>query len=258
MKKYLAIIIILSAGLVVWLAFFNPEDAAFPEQALEEEIFTPTKTASPTVTAEVSPAVSENEKPLPKIIDHAVPFTAQAPLGGWDDERQQDGCEEASALMAVRWARGEGLTAQDALAEIIKISDYEQATYGEYRDVALPDVINWIFKDYFEYDKVELKKDITINDIINELRAGHLVLAQADGQQLFNPYFTPPGPERHMLVIRGYDSVKKQFITNDPGTRRGESYRYAENILFNAIIAYPTGHHEPLEKIEKNIIVFRK
>ena len=29
-----------------------------------------------------------------------VPFTPQAPLGNWEDERQQAGCEEAAALMA--------------------------------------------------------------------------------------------------------------------------------------------------------------
>lgn len=33
-----------------------------------------------------------------------VPFAAQAPFGEWSDKRQQDGCEEVSALMAVKWA----------------------------------------------------------------------------------------------------------------------------------------------------------
>jgi hypothetical protein len=40
-------------------------------------------------------------------INISVPFTSQAPLGQWKDERQQDGCEEASAAMAMAWVGNE-------------------------------------------------------------------------------------------------------------------------------------------------------
>ena len=36
-----------------------------------------------------------------------------------------------------------------------------------------------------------------------------------------------------MLVIIGYDH--NDFITNDPGTRRGQEYRYNQDVLLNAI-----------------------
>ena len=35
-----------------------------------------------------------------------------------------------------------------------------------------------------------------------------------------------------MLVIKGY--TKNGFVTNDPGTRRGASYPYSFNVLYNA------------------------
>jgi len=193
-----------------------------------------------------------------KFVDQDVPFTSQAPFGGWSDERQQDGCEEASALMAVYWAKDKGLNSFTAWEKITDISDFEQRSYGEYRDITLSDIVDHIFIDYFAYKKISLKNDISIDDIILELNNGNLVLAPMDGQKLGNPYFKAPGPERHMLVIRGYDPGTKEFITNDPGTKRGEAYRYDENVLFEAIRSYPTGYHEPIKIIQKNIIIVSK
>jgi hypothetical protein len=187
-----------------------------------------------------------------------VPFASQAPFGDWSDQRQQDGCEEVSALMAMRWAKNELLTKEEALKTILDISDFELEKYGEYRDISSADAVRWIFNDYFAYHKIALKKDININDIINELKQGKLVITPHNGQLLHNPYFTSPGPIRHMLIIRGYDASTKKFITNDPGTRHGEAWRYDAKILFTAIRDYPTGYHENIEKIEKNMIVVWK
>ena len=202
--------------------------------------------------------VTRAKKIVKTLIDQAVPFTSQAPFGTWSDERQQDGCEEATALMAISWARGESLNSFVALQQILAISDFEKKKYGEYRDIVLPNIVAWIFNDYFKYNKVIIKNNITIDDIIVELENGNLVIAPMDGQKLGNPYFTPPGPETHMIVIRGYDPLAKQFITNDPGTKRGKAYNYDETILYNAIRAYPTGWHETIKTIEKNVIVVSK
>ena len=76
-----------------------------------------------------------------------------------------------------------------------------------------------------------------------------------NGQKLGNPFFTAPGPERHMLVVIGYDPEKLEFITNDPGTRQGEAYRYPVNVLWLAIRDYPTGDHEPITEVVKKMIV---
>ncbi|MFA5131133.1 MAG: C39 family peptidase [Patescibacteria group bacterium] len=188
----------------------------------------------------------------------SVPFTSQAPYGNWQDLRQEDGCEEASSLMAVRWALGKGLSKDEALAAIIASSDYTLKKYGEYRDISAADTLNWIIKDYFNYQKAAVLNNVSQADIIAELNKGNVIIAPMNGQALANPYFTPPGPITHMLLIRGYDAARNVFITNDPGTRHGELYEYDADILFKAIRAYPTGNHEPITKIEKNVIVVWK
>lgn len=187
-----------------------------------------------------------------------VPFTAQAPFGDWDDPRQQAGCEEAVALMAMRWVQGRSLTLAEAEKEIIAISDFELKNYGHFHDTSAADTVSRIFKGYFKYNNIELKYDIQKEDIINELSKGNLVLVLANGQKLDNPYYNPPGPLEHALVIRGYDPKTKEFITNDSGTKRGESFRYPDHIVMNAINDYPTGLHEPINEIRKIMIVVKK
>lgn len=260
-RNTLAIGVIIIAALVIAWAFYSDPlgnntrvDEQLPEISFNETI---TGVAPPAVTKKAEVKKVELSPEI-VFIDQTVPFTSQAPTGDWEDQRQQDGCEEASALMAVYWARGERLDSNVALREILAISDYEQEKYGEYRDIAVDDVVKWIFKDYFKHDKALVKRDATIDDIIAELQKGNIILMPADGQKLGNPYFTAPGPERHMLVIRGYDPVAKEFITNDPGTRRGKAYRYNEYTLYNAIMAYSTGYHVPVIGMPKHIIVVSK
>lgn len=193
-------------------------------------------------------------------ISFDVPFTPQAPNGEWDNSYFQNGCEEAAALMAVYWARGEreNIAPAKAMSEIIAASEYEIEKMGEFMDASMEDTLNIIIKGYFKYENAELKKNISLDDIIAELKKGNLVIAHTNGQLLGNPYYTPPGPDRHSLVITGYEKEANEFIVNDPGTKRGEKFRYNKNILYSAIRDYPTGHHEPIEKIEKNIIVVKK
>jgi hypothetical protein len=187
-----------------------------------------------------------------------IPFTPQAPFGQWSDMRQQDGCEEASSLMAVKWAKGQSLTKQDALNQILGSSDFTLKKYGEYRDISTTDTLNWIIKDYFNYKNASRKTNIQITDIINELEKGNIIITPMNGQLLHNPYYTQPGPIHHMLVIIGYDPGKKAFITNDPGTKRGEHYEYDINVLFNAVRDYHTGYNESNKTVEKNMIVVWK
>ena len=49
-----------------------------------------------------------------------------------------------------------------------------------------------------------------------------------------------------------------EFITNDPGTKHGELYRYDSTLLFNAIRNYPTGYQESFNTIKKDIIIIWK
>jgi len=196
---------------------------------------------------------------LPATFSFSVPFTSQAPLAQWNDERQQDGCEEAAALMAMAWAKGGAPKDKTAWRDkIVGLSDWENKKYGEYRDISLPDMVSWIFNDYFSFTGATVKTVKGAAAIRKELEKGNLVLAPMNGRALKNPYFFAPGPERHMVLIKGYDYKTKQFITNDPGTRRGENYRYSESIIFNAIRPYKTGNKKPFGPLKKEVIVIQK
>ena len=193
-----------------------------------------------------------------KEILQKVPFSSQAPYGNWKDQRQQDGCEEISSIMAMKWVNNKPLTKDEALKEILNISDWEKKKYGEYRDISASSTLNWIIYDYFNYKKAKLKTNVSLNDIINELKKGNIVIAPINGQLLPNPNYTAPGPIHHMIVIVGYNKDKKIFITNDSGTRNGQSYKYNIDVFFKAINDYPTGYHKSNKKIEKNIIIISK
>lgn len=190
------------------------------------------------------------------VILQDVPFTPQAPLGNWQDMRQENGCEEASAMMAMAWVRGkEKFAPAEAEKEIIAIADYELEKYGDFHDTSAKDTAIRIFNDYFNYDNIEVKYNVDAKDIKNELIKGNLVVVPVNGQKLKNLFYKPPGPIEHMIVIVGYDNDKKEFITNDPGTKRGEKYRYKEEVLEGALQDYPTGFHEPILEIKTAMIV---
>ena len=211
--------------------------------------------------AVATPTAGATPRPTPvkwESVIQEVPFTAQAPFGEWSDPRQQDGCEEAAVLMAMKWVKGEGLTPQQAKEEILKMADYEAVVYGSYVDTSAHDTAERLMEDYFGYSEARV---ISVGDskvLVRELMDGNVLVVPSDGQLLGNPNYTRSGPERHMLVVIGYDVETGEFITNDPGTRLGKGYRYPERIVWNAMRDYPSGDHLPITKIEKRMIVVRK
>ena len=184
-----------------------------------------------------------------------VPFTSQAPFGDWSDPRKQDGCEEAAVIMAMAWIEGEKLTLDIADKRINAISAYEEKEYGNFYDTNAEDTVKRIFKGYFKYENVEAISNINKEDIKKELFKGNLVIVPTNGRLLENPNYISPGPTTHNLVIIGYDINSKEFITNDPGTRNGEKYRYGEDILENALLDYPTGNHEEIKEERTAMII---
>lgn len=191
-----------------------------------------------------------------KRIAYAVPFTSQAPLGQWEDDRYQDGCEEASVLMAMRWVQGKkSIAAQEATTQIEAMAAFEQNNYGTYHDTSAEDTLARIITGYFHYTKASVKTGIGAKDIRDALYAGNVVILPLNGQKLGNPNFTRPGPERHMLIVIGYDPVTDEFITNDNGTRKGAGYRYKTRVLEGALLNYPTGYHQPLTGTEGTAMI---
>ncbi|GEM_PF-584240 len=185
-------------------------------------------------------------------------FISQAPTTKWGNPIFQNACEEASLLMAYQWYHeAKSYTKKQAEKKIITTARAMKKKYGSYYDSSAYDTAEFA-KEYFKLKNIFVRFDIRAQDIINELEKGNLVIVPANGIKLKNPNFKQPGPLQHMLVVKGYDFDTHEFITNDPGTRRGENYRYGEKRLINAIRDYPTGEHKPITASRKAMIVVLK
>lgn len=207
--------------------------------------------------ADSGPSAPSSVALIPDRVLLDVPFAPQAPFGNWADERQDYGCEEASILMAVYWAEGKELTYEKAEEEIIAISEFEKKVYGNFYDTSAADTLK-VMETYFGYVNARVAYDIGVEDIKAELAGGNAVIVPVNGRLLQNPYFTPPGPPKHKIVIRGYDDATQEFITNDPGTKRGEAYRYSYAVLEQALVDYPSGRDEEITDPRTAMIVVGK
>lgn len=247
--KFFVVILVLTV-IVAGVLFFKNRQ--------EEPAFDPSPTVETPVKIASSPAVVK-EVYEPKSVFNQVPFTSQAPTNEWSDPRQQDACEEAAVLMAIKWIRGETFPSkEEARNELLAISQFQTEKYGEFTDTSSQDTIDRIFKEYYQFDNVELKSVNSADDIVLELNRGNLVITPMNGQALNNSHYTSPGPERHMILITGYDLETDEFITNDAGTTVGKDFRYGTELFVNAIRDYPTGDHEPILDPKKNMMVVSK
>lgn len=181
-------------------------------------------------------------------------FAAQAPLGNWE-EPYQNACEEASAIIAARYFLQLPLDAKIMDSEIQKLVAWEVDKFGYYEDTPLSQ-IKIILNNYFQV-KAEILDDPTVDQIKQALWQGHLILVPASGQRLDQPNFTAPGPIYHALIIRGWQDG--QFITNDPGTRKGNGFKYDYENLMQAIYDPPVGGTtmdiETLEQGSRSVLI---
>ena len=198
--------------------------------------------AHPRVTEQIS--ISER-------VSLEVPFTVQAPFADWDDP-YQEACEEASLLMVHSYLSEEELTDERANGELLALIAWETA-HGYPQDITLSQLAE-IAASYYGYS-AQIIDNPSAKGIEEHIANGHPVIVPAAGRLLGNPYFSGAGPWYHMLVITGYDG--KRFITNDPGTRRGEDYTYDYDVLLNAIHDW-TGVKEEITDGEKRVLVFQR
>ncbi len=185
----------------------------------------------------VSPTLAQNSKIYLK-----VPFLCQAPYGNWS-QPWQDACEEAAIIMVAGNPEGQ---------EILKMVKFQKEKYGGHYDLTAKQMAQLV-KDYYGIKNVEVKYDISIQDIKDELDKGNPVIVPAAGRMLPNPFYTPPGPVYHALVIIGYNDMTGEFVTNDPGTRRGKNFRYKYDVLYDAIHDW-TGSKASIQSGRKVII----
>lgn len=186
----------------------------------------------PTVTSQVP---TPTKISLPKSWLLSVLFASQAPLGDWSP-LYNEACEEASMIMVAKYYQRQPLTKELMNDEILKLIGWEEDN-GYPIDLTVQEVVE-VLQKYFQL-KAKVVRQFDVEFIKTQLQQGRLIIAPAAGRELGNPNFRSPGPLYHMLVIRGYND--KYFITNDPGTRRGEKYEYKYQQLLSAIHDWHNG-----------------
>jgi hypothetical protein len=186
----------------------------------------------------VEPAPTPKPSPAPAQYNIPVAFISQAPYQVWD-ELHGEACEEASMLMVAKYLRGEPVTPSTSEQGILSLVKWE-GEHGYKIDTTAAETVD-ILREYFSI-KAELVTEVTVERMKQELAKGRLIIVPAAGRLLGNPNFTGNGPIYHMLVVRGYTAT--DFITNDPGTRKGDGYRYRHATLLNAIHDWDHGRAE--------------
>lgn len=249
MKRVIPLAIVL---LATSIALFLTLDRTRLEEArrVEEQKTLPTAipfeevspiTTSGIKTAVAAPAknsqVSNLKSQIPPSINLAAPFTSQAPFGIWDDVHEET-CEEASVAMADAFYTKRTFTPESADRELLALVEWQKTRFGHWEDTDAEEVAT-IAREYYGFKKVEVREDVTVESIKREISKGNLVILPVFGQGL-NPFFTPPGPDYHMLLVKGFTETK--FITNDPGTRRGADFTYTFNKLLTAVHDWNDGN----------------
>lgn len=161
-------------------------------------------------------------------------FTPQAPTGNWENP-YREACEEVSLLIARSAITGD----LDAFSDPVETERLILDLVERQKDML--DGI-WIDTDAALTKRIgeellgleiEIIENPTIEIIESELLKNHPIIIPAAGKELKNPFFSGEGPDYHMNVIVGFD--RDDFIVQEPGTRRGEGYKYNKNLIMSAI-----------------------
>lgn len=159
-----------------------------------------------------------------------VPFIVQAPLGDWSWP-WQDFCEEASVAMTHFYLEGKVPTVPQAAVSLLRLAIFEMKTFGYEKDTGLADTERMI-REYYGHAKTRIVENPSADFIRGEVEKGNVVLVPAAGKLLKNPYFKTD-PRYHMVLVKGYEAG--DFIVNEPGTWRGDGFRYTERVLMDAM-----------------------
>jgi len=220
----IAFLILMTLGIFAYLKY-RPKDSVATDTTTQETVGTTTSAPETTVTE------TTQTPEIPVTFSLKVPFIVQAPFANWD-ARHEEACEEASLLIVRYYRTGTpvaDLNAGDA--DISALIDWEE-THGYDVSITLRQLAQ-IAADFYGMKTSEIIINPTIDELKKEIANGHPIIVPAAGKLLNNPNFKNGGPNYHMLVIRGYDGAN--FITSDPGTRKGDGYVYPYDVLMSAI-----------------------
>lgn len=253
MKRILLILVIFSAFFSV-SSFLGKKEVVFESESVvlgeDNENFFKKQEEKNNFSKNEKNVVDLNEKKeLPKSIVLEVPFLSQAPFLKWD-ALHEDACEEASLLMIKYFFQGEkNISKDEGEKEIQSVIKFEKEN-GYEKSITLKE-LSEIANKFYKMKNGRIEKNINVEKIKKELADGKPVIVGAAGKILPNPNFKNGGPNYHMLVVKGYD--EKGFITNDPGTRLGENFRYTFEDLQKSIHDW---NEKNILNGEKNYLVF--
>lgn len=200
----------------------DPAGDSQPEKIAETEQPEP----APEKIAEEAPEKSDSALPEKFLLD--IPFYSQAPFSRWDSF-DEDMCEEASVLNAAYRLLGKKPSKEEYEKELQKMQVVEKREIGEWKSTTVAETKKLV-DIYFEGEiQSKIIDNPTVDEIQAEIAAGRPVVVPLAGREIGNPNFTPPGPIYHMLVVKGYDA--RNFVTNDVGTRKGNSYVYKKSVI---------------------------
>ncbi len=171
---------------------------------------------------------SVTEIPTSALIE--MSFSPQAPYANWD-QPWQDACEEASIIMVKYYLDQKPLSNDIMNQEILKMVPWQEENFGGHLDLPSEKTLELAVKFYTLDGQID--NNLGVENIKKYIANGVPVIIPVDGKKLNNPNYTNGGPDYHMLVIKGY--TETEFITNDPGTRKGEGYTYSFQTVIDSI-----------------------
>lgn len=181
-----------------------------------------------------------------------IPFTVQAPDGIWT-QPWYDACEEAAIAMVGAFYAGHPLAKSDAKIMIQRIVRMELNHFGFHKDTNAAQIAETI-NNFFPWE-ARVVHAPTLQDIKAEIDAERPVIVPVHGRALKNPYYRNGGPDYHTIVIAGYDDAKKEFIVQEPGTKRGLDFRYPYDRIISAMHDFLPGGRT---KFGKPVAIFTK
>lgn len=164
-----------------------------------------------------------------------VPFAVEVPDGRWVDP-WKNACEEASMIMVDQYYQGKiKLTNAEAKKLMLPIFTLEDELFGFNKDSNAGETK--LFADKFLSFTATIKENPTLDEIKAELTAKRPVITMHYGWGLNNPalHFRSGGSSYHMMVLSGFDDVKKQFIVQDSGNSKGLDFRYKYDIILKTL-----------------------
>lgn len=237
MKKFILIFLLLLLGIGGFFAYQKRVvlhewmNGRLKEDLPKAESYQPRQRTTSTEDVRNAPIVQKHDLPSSKHL--SVPFMTQAPKADWAMP-YQEACEEASILMVSGYYRGDSgayvsSTADEMILDVIALEEKE---FGYGPDMTARQTTN-LLEAYDSTLQASVFSVTSTESIKRYIAQGIPVIVPADGKTLPNPNFRNGGPIYHMLVITGY--TEDEFITNDPGTRKGFDYVYKQEDLMKAI-----------------------